>query len=187
MSNNFWSELEEKLLSLDCIEALKINEGASASELTKLEEHLGVDLPDEVKKFLSIHNGQSDDGAGIVFGEQILSTESIRRCWDDWRSIDEEEMNEDCAEFMESSPIGYIKPMYTNRKWIPLTHDWGGNHIGIDFDPDEKGSVGQIIAFGRDEDTKRLIASSFAEFITKLTSSLSEAKWTGEYIEGQIA
>jgi len=184
---DLWAKLGEPLSSLECFDALKINEGATASELADLESHLGVSLPNDVKEFLAIHNGQDDEGAGIVFGEQILSTGGIRRCWDDWRGIDENEMNEDCAEFMESYPEGYIKPMYTNRKWIPLTYDWGGNHIGIDYDPDEKGCVGQIIAFGRDEDTKRLIASGFSEFISKLIESLKDARWTGEYIEGQLA
>lgn len=184
---NYWKEIEQSLSSLGCVDESKLNSGANSMELEALEKHIGVTLPAELKEFLSIHNGQDDEGVGIVFGEQILSTESIKRCWDDWRDIDEEEMNEDCADFMESDPEGYIKPMYTNRKWIPLTHDWGGNHIGIDYDPDDKGNSGQIIAFGRDEDTKRLIAQNFPEFISKLVASLKSAKWTGEYIEGQIA
>jgi cell wall assembly regulator SMI1 len=183
----YWKELKATLSSLGCIDAIKLNPGATLLELDELENHLGVVLPVDLKAFLSIHNGQEDDGAGIVFAEQLLSTKNIRRCWDDWRGIDENEMNEDCAEFMESYPEGYIKPMYTNKKWIPLTHDYGGNHIGIDFDPDEKGSAGQVITYGRDEDTKRLIASNFSEFLTKLNASLKKAQWTGEYIEGQIS
>jgi len=184
---SFWIEIEGALSSLGCIDEVKLNSGASKDDLYLLEEYLSVSLPTELKEFLFIHDGQEDEGAGIVFGEQILSTVSIKRCWDDWRGIDEEEMNEDCAEFMASEPEGYIKPYYTNRKWIPLTHDWGGNHIGIDYDPDQKGTSGQIIAFGRDEDTKRLIAASFSEFISKLIISLKSAKWTGEYIDGEIA
>jgi cell wall assembly regulator SMI1 len=185
--DDYWKEIEQSLSSLGCSDEAKLNSGASPADLDSLEKHLGVSLPEDLKGFLSIRNGQQDEGTGIVFGEQILSTEGIKRCWNDWREIDEEEMNADCAEFMKSEPEGYIKPLYTNKKWIPLTHDLGGNHIGIDYDPDEKGNTGQIIAFGRDEDTKRLVAPSFSEFISKLVTSLKKAKWTGEYIEGQIA
>lgn len=36
-------------------------------------------------------------------------------------------MNADCADFMPSRPEGYVKPLYTNRLWIPLTTDGSGN------------------------------------------------------------
>ncbi|RZF77342.1 KNR4-like cell wall assembly/cell proliferation coordinating protein [Pseudoalteromonas sp. CO325X] len=184
---NEWNGIIKSLNKMGCLDETKLNPSATPSEVEELEKHLGVTLPAQLKEFLFIHNGQDDQGAGIVFGELILSTSSIKRYWDGWRDIDEEEMNEDCADFMESEPLGFIKPLYTNRKWIPLTHDWGGNHIGIDYDPDEKGATGQIIAFGRDEDTKRLIAPDFKSFISKLNKSLSESSWTGEFIDGQIA
>lgn len=32
-----------------------------------------------------------------------------------------------------------------NHNWIPISKDYGGNNIGIDVDPDEKGKVGQDI------------------------------------------
>lgn len=183
----YWGKIKKRLSDLGCLDEAKINPGAAESEIKDLEAHIGVLLPEDLKQFLIIHNGQKDDGVGIVFGEQILSIESIRRCWNDWRDIDEEEMNEDCADLMGSSPEGYIKPMYTNKNWIPLTHDWGGNHIGIDYVPDVKGQQGQIIAFGRDEDIKRLVAVNFTEFLDKLLISLEKAQWTGEYLDGQLA
>ena len=90
---DYWKEIREALSSLGCADESKLNSGATASELDALEKHLGVTLPTELKEFLSVCNGQDDEGAGIVFGEQILSTISIKRCWDDWRDIDEAEMN----------------------------------------------------------------------------------------------
>ena len=73
-------------------------------------------------------------------------------------------MNDDCADMMSSDPPGVVKPVYTNRHWIPLTHDHGGNHVGLDFDPDDEGTPGQVIAYGRDEDEKQLLATSFEAF-----------------------
>lgn len=181
----YWKEIKEILSSRGCIDKVMLNRGATVSELDALEVHLGVTLPTELKEFLSIHNGQKDECAGLVFGQRLLSTNSIRRCWDDWRNIDETEMNKDCASLMDSNPKGYIKPMYTNKKWIPISYDWSGNHIGLDYDPDEKGKQGQIITFGRDTDTKHLIASNFSNLIYMLTVFLKNARWTGEYLEGK--
>lgn len=144
-----------------------------------------MNFPDSLKEFLSVHDGQ-DGRAGLVSGQHLLSAETIRREWDMWRSLDEVAINADCVDFMASHPKGAIKPMYTNRFWIPLTKDWGGNHIGLDFDPDAQGTFGQVIRFGRDQDTKLLIAEDFDAFIEKLVESLSDSKWNGEYLESKI-
>lgn len=180
-----WTRIEELLGTHGCQGQIDLRPGASDDQIDSLEAHLGVDFPDSLKSFLSIHDGQ-DGRAGLVGGQQLLSAESIRRQWDMWRSLDEVQMNADCADLMASHPERAIKPMYTNRYWIPLTTDWGGNHIGLDFDPDAQGTVGQVIRFGRDEDTKQLIAESFDAFVEKLVASLSESNWNGEYLESKI-
>jgi cell wall assembly regulator SMI1 len=38
-------------------------------------------------------------------------------------------------------------------------------------DPDVLGSVGQVMPFGRDEDTKPLVANGFDEFIDEYVSA----------------
>lgn len=179
---HYWDRVTARLSELGCLAEMNILSGATETELQDLESHLGVQLPEALRAFLKVHNGQGE-GAGIAFGFQLLSTQEIRQQWDNWRSIDEEEMNRDCADFMGSSPEGFIKAMYCNKKWIPITHDWGGNHIGIDFDPDEKGHNGQVIAFGRDEDIKRVIAGGFPAFVVQLVEFLERATWQGEYLE----
>ena len=180
-----WSRIEQSLSRLGCLEHVRLRPGASTEQLAELEQYLDVRLPEGLKAFLSIHDGQ-DGSVGLVGGELLLSVENIRREWDTWRSLDEDAMNADSADFMASQPAGFIKPMYTNRLWIPLTKDWGGNHIGLDYDPDMKASTGQVIRFGRDEDTKRLVAESFDGFVSLLGSALAEARWNGEYLESTI-
>ena len=89
------------------------------------------------------------------------------------------DMNDELYEDMESIPEGVIKLVYGNApyKWIPFLHDSGGNHIGIDLGPDKKGTVGQIILFGRDENIKRLAANSFSEFIENYIDELSNGNF----------
>ena len=66
---------------------------------------------------------------------------------------------------LTSTPDGAIKKKYFHIKWIPLTSDSGGNYIGIDLDPDEKGTKGQVIIFGRDEEDMFVLANSWNEFL----------------------
>jgi len=174
-----WTEIISILRREQLLDACQLNPGATAEQLKELEEHIQQPLPPTLSSFLSEHNGQDSTATlGLYLGREVLSTEGIRRQWDAWRSIDEALMNEDCADFMSSEPPGAIKPMYTNHRWIPLTHDYGGNHIGLDFDPDTGGVAGQMIIFGRDEDQKRLLANSFQEFLPLMVAELREADWS---------
>lgn len=68
----------------------------------------------------------------------------------------------------ESFPNKSIKLKYFHYKWLPIFTDGGGNFIGIDLDPDNKGTKGQIIIFGRDERVLTVISkdlNSFFDFI----------------------
>jgi cell wall assembly regulator SMI1 len=78
---------------------------------------------------------------------------------------------------MESEPEGAIQPLYANPLWIPFTHDLGGNHIGLDLDPGPRGTPGQVIVFGRDEDRKKLVASSFAAFVEGVIRELEDGNY----------
>jgi cell wall assembly regulator SMI1 len=56
-------------------------------------------------------------------------------------------------------------------------------HIGLDFDPGVSGTSGQVITFGRDEDTKRLLATSFCDFLSQWVDELDRASWDGKVLE----
>jgi cell wall assembly regulator SMI1 len=176
-----WNRIELRLTELGCLSEMALLPGAVDEEIAALEGHIGFSLPPSLQRFLKVHDGQN--GFGLMMGNQFLSIAGIRQQWDNWRSLDEDAMNEDCADSMDSSPDGVIKPMYTNRAWIPLTHDGGGNHIGLDFDPGKLGKSGQVIAFGRDEDIKRLVADDFETFLAKNLSWLESASWNGKYLD----
>lgn len=135
-------------------------------------------MPESFKSFLAHHNGEDDDSCGLIFGLRFLSCEQIKSNWDAWLELEGDGQNEEYAESMSSKPEGVIKPLYQNRNWIPITHDFSSNHIGIDFDPDTQGVTGQIIAFGRTDDEKKLKAHSFEEFVDIFISQLHGIDWT---------
>jgi hypothetical protein len=87
----------------------------------------------------------------------ILPLEDVLLEWKIWRGVDDDPAtgaNPQLKEAMASIPPDWIRKEYSQRGWIPLVSDKAGNYIGIDMNPAEKGSVGQVIVFGRDFDTK---------------------------------
>lgn len=88
---------------------------------------------------------------------------------------------------MRSCPEGFVREEYSHPSWLPLLKDGYGNYIGIDLDPptdalppqsaasialqqEQQGggdrilpSRGQVIAFGREIDTKTVLWNGWAE------------------------
>lgn len=172
----FWTEVREILMAKRMLSKVNLNPPASRDEIISLERHLGVDLPQSLVQLLATHNGQ-DSGFGLFFGLHFLSISGIKYNWDNWHVIENDGMNEELADAMSSKPEGVIKPLYANSKWVPFTHDFGGNHLGLDFDPDKSGTLGQVITFGRDEDVKKLKANSFDEFAIQFIGQLKNISW----------
>lgn len=77
-----------------------------------------------------------------------------------------------------SVPKGAIKPVYMNANWIPLVSDHSGNQIGVDLDPDTEGVSGQVILYGRDYDTKYVIAENWGQFLSIFVNDLKANNWT---------
>jgi hypothetical protein len=74
-------------------------------------------------------------------------------------------------------PANAIKKMYAHQSWIPLVRDWGGNNLAVDLAPGPAGRWGQIIMFGRDYDTKYVVARSWAHFLAMVADDLNSGKW----------
>ncbi|GAW12742.1 hypothetical protein ANO14919_021130 [Xylariales sp. No.14919] len=77
----------------------------------------------------------------------------------------------------DSVPAGAIQRAYAHPAWIPLVRDWGGNNLAVDLAPGPTGIWGQIILFGRDYDTKYVVARSWGSFLAILADDLNSGKW----------
>ncbi|ROT39156.1 glucan synthesis regulatory protein [Sodiomyces alkalinus F11] len=77
----------------------------------------------------------------------------------------------------DSVPPGAIQKAYAHPGWIPLVRDWGGNNLAVDVAPGPNGKWGQIILFGRDYDTKYVVARSWAHFLGIVADDLYSGKW----------
>jgi len=76
-----------------------------------------------------------------------------------------------------SVPPGAVQKAYAHPAWIPLVRDWGGNNLAVDLAPGPAGQWGQVILFGRDYDTKYVVARSWAAFLAVVADDLNSGKW----------
>lgn len=153
-----------------------LNGPASLEEISQVEKEIGVIFPKELKELYQLHNGNADEKAGLFFGMAFLPLEAMISEWRFSADIADEALNDEIPSY--SVPAGAIHELYFNKKWIPLAHDYGGNYLGIDLDPDEKGTVGQVINYGRDEEVKYVIAKSIKDFLAFIMKTLEDGFYT---------
>lgn len=83
-------------------------------------------------------------------------------------------------------PPNSIQKAYAHPGWIPLVRDWGGNNLAVDLAPGPKGHWGQVILFGRDYDTKYVVARSWAAFLAIVADDLNSGRWFIDEDSGEL-
>lgn len=166
-----WERIEAWLAAYAPYLLRDLRKGAAAPALAKLESQILRGLPESVRAFYAIHDGQkSVCPKGLFYSLRFMPLARVLESQRLWAGL--VDMNDELRHAMSSSPSGHIKPLYANAPWIPFADDQSGNHLGIDLDPDAQGREGQVIVFGRDENCKRLVAQSFEEFIDMFVGQL---------------
>lgn len=150
-------------------------EAATMEEIRQVEKKINQRLPDPLKELYLCNNGE-DERAASLLGFSLSPLEELYAQWQVWDELRDQWNEEEGG--CTSYPEGHIKTVYINSLWIPFTHDGGGNHIGMDLDPDEKGTYGQIINFGGDEDDKFVIAPSLNDFLQLIIHLYQEHELT---------
>jgi len=157
-----------------------LNNEATESMLYALEEMFDVKFDTAFKSLYQSHNGQKNETmTGFFYGMEFLSVDRIITQWlNSTFPIRQNAPEWNMNEFAKSHQPQTVKPCYTSTKWIPFAFDWGGNYLGLDFDPDNNGTMGQVINFGRDEDVKYVLANSFEEFISWYAKELAKGNFS---------
>lgn len=78
----------------------------------------------------------------------------------------------------KSIPADAVQPYYVHRGWVPIARDYVGNMVALDLAPGPAGNRGQIILYGREFDTKVVIASNLQELLFNYVTDLE----TGNYL-----
>ena len=150
------------------------NPPATEVQLDAFERLVGINLPQAYHQHYRWHDGEDDDHWGHIYGLPLLPLREAGSQWAAWNGVLSDFGGNRYKISGDGWPEGAVDPAYINPRWIPLTHDGSGNHIGLDFDPWPRGRVGQVILFGRDEETKAVLAESlegFLEWIAGLLES----------------
>lgn len=157
--------------------AAALRPGATEDRLERFARSLGVELPDDFRQLYAWHDGQERTVlTGPWYGLDFLSLERVESHCAGW-STAIQHLGSDLDGGMKSTPPGFVRRQYANPLWIPFAFDWGGNHLGIDLDPDELGTWGQVITFGRDEDRKIAVAPSLEVFVGWMVQQLQDGNF----------
>ena len=64
-----------------------LNNGASSTQIDKLEQIINHKLPEEFKEFYQIHDGQNIEDEALIVREQLLSIDTIIDQWTVWDDL----------------------------------------------------------------------------------------------------
>ncbi|MBI1371734.1 MAG: beta-1 3-glucan biosynthesis protein [Phycisphaera sp.] len=138
------------------------------ASLARLEEDIGMPVPESFRASYERHDGQRPDAIGFIGGMQLLSLRYVRRHRAFWADLAASQTDKDANivnEHCRSDRPGAVKPVYANGLWVPFAYDRVGNHLGIDLDPGPNGVAGQIVNFGCDQNIKYVMAPSLEAFM----------------------
>ncbi len=161
------------------------NPPATDAKIDAFERLIGLKMPRSYRQLYRWHDGEEDDRWGHFYGLPLLSLSQAGSEWLAWNKV--------LAGFDGNRyvipgggwPQGAVDPAYINPRWIPLTHDGSGNHIGLDFDPWPGGRMGQIILYGRDEDVKAVLAPSLGTFLLWVAGLLERGNFRLDAVTGE--
>lgn len=153
--------------------------------------------------------------SGLIYGLQLMTLDQIVEMTEKWRSVAKNlsrvpqadpEMtatsSHQSAEAarkrqfklphipqQDSIPKNSIQPVYAHPAWIPLLTDNAGNHVGVDLAPASEGKYAQVIIFGRDFDTKFVVAANWGDFLLDFANDLEAGNWylvddSDDYLSG---
>jgi cell wall assembly regulator SMI1 len=153
-----------------------LRRGASGKQIHAFEEFIDRALPADLAESYALHDGQgyARGTVGMIFGLALIPLKESQAAWEVQQRIRTDAGNEweELDTHCQSFPTGAIRPVCWSPGWVPLTDDGGGNYLGVDLDPGEKGQAGQVILFGRDETPYCVLAASWGQFLSDLADEL---------------
>jgi cell wall assembly regulator SMI1/predicted DNA-binding WGR domain protein len=157
----------------------KMGKGATPESIDRAEATLGVELADAVRASYAIHDGSG--GVSLFPSGEYLSLDGMLGQYKIWKELVEEGTFDD----EESEPEGPIQKVHYHLKWIPLTHDGGGDHTLIDLAPSEGGKVGQLIDFSHETGPENVASPGLAEYLSLIADGFESGAGpvNGSYID----
>lgn len=175
-----WARINAWLQANDQMGKLRLPPGVPSKEIAEAESILGLQFPPDVRASYELHNGRY----GLwIFEEGFLlpltrdpacpPTFQGNNVIDIWRlSLPNAEYDGE-----RSQPQGPIKTDWWNKRWIPIIDNECGDDVCLDLDPPLGGTLGQVIDWGHEYGAIRVIAKSFAEYLSNHADALESGKY----------
>ena len=161
-----WKRIEKWLAENAPPLAGRLGKPATLGTIFRTEKALGVELPDDVRASYMVHNGTGD--MNLFPSADYLSLEGMVFQYKSWKQLVEEGTFGDEV----SSPEGPIRTVHYHLRWIPVSHNGGGDHTLIDLAPAKGGKVGQLIDFSHETGPERVAARSMTEYLSGVAAVL---------------
>lgn len=178
-----WTKILEKKFSVDFVKQY-IKEGINDHEIKKLENKLGIKLPEEFITFYTLQDYQ-DNAITTIFelsGDNnypysVLSFKKIIREISDLDDLNDDDANENPYGALEISKAINTHNKYYNSKWIPFAHNSQGDYLLIDLDPSASGQYGQIIELQNESWERNLLANSLTKLLEDNLKKLHDSSY----------
>ncbi|MGB7300315.1 MAG: SMI1/KNR4 family protein [Burkholderiaceae bacterium] len=148
---------------------LQLTEPLAKNHIEDLEKQFGFQLPSELRDIYSLHDGESEDSAGLFFGMHFLP---LREAYDQFKfgMLMAKTHSSDAAIAtlggFGSTPDQTVQAKHFVDRRIPFATDYSGNYIAIDQLPGEKGIQGQVIGFDHEKRSPFYqLSNSLTEFL----------------------
>jgi cell wall assembly regulator SMI1 len=173
-----WTRLRTILTQRAPLLAEALAPPAGPRELQRVKKQVGAALPRDLTESLKIHDGMARaylDVNRLFNYEALLSTKAIASRWKTMKDLSDAKALPE-----EGCPVTKTRKLKNDAwwrpGWIPIT-DSDGDGYWIDLDPAPLGTKGQVFYFynasGR---PRRVVASSYSEWLEKLTAKVARAK-----------
>jgi ankyrin repeat protein/cell wall assembly regulator SMI1 len=170
-----WEEIEMILRKHRPRLARSLRKAASKENLSKVEQVLGLSLPEEFKEFYLLHDGQKADAAPMVppgacgeDGYRLLPLREALAEWRRWKKLT------DMGEFrgMKSGPDKGVRDDWWSPGWVPFADNGRGDLLCLDMAPAPGGRRGQIITMNHASTKRERLAPSLAHWLSDLATFL---------------
>ena len=172
-----WERLEAGLPPLT---GSQLAPGASESAITKLENVLGVRLPEDVRASYRWHDGGFP--MQLANPMALLPLQGIAEWWqilaellqdDEWAHQTPYYFTEEAVRL--GSQPGPIQPIWWHPRWIPVAADRGGNLSCMDLAPALGGTMGQMIDWDHECGPVDVLFPSFTHLLTALANEMGNS------------
>lgn len=122
-----WERLESWLRQFTPEILVTLHAGVTEDELRAAEEVLQLSLPETVRDFYRIHNGQATDRYGFtaqkfLYGWETPNLKRIVQSWQSWKEV----LERGAFQGIESIPDDGARNDWWNVRWIPITQNSTG-------------------------------------------------------------